>query len=170
MLTYDLECPPIDEDIFSRLLDLCFRQSEYFSFSVPGIPHTDNTLQNELSSYVYTVITTTHWFNYITLPENPMSNIVFHANSETLSVLKKHCHRLFLFDSQCSSSSWNQTLEDLCFFSNDKLLLGTVSHEHMCEVFPPDNTVKNELFAIYSHWKEVKDSREQITLSDYVTK
>ena len=169
MLTYNFESPIIDGEAFSRLLDLCFRQSEYFSFSDHGILNTDNTLQNRLSGYIYKDISTSHWFNYITLPENPFNIIVYHANSATHAILKEYCHRLLLFDSQCLSSSWNQTFEDLCFFTNDNLILGTVSHEHMCEVFPPDDAFKNELYDIYPHWKEASDSTEQIKLSDYLT-
>lgn len=168
MLTYDLECQIIDGEIFYQLIDLCFRQSDYFSFSVHGMPNTDNTLQNELSSYVYKETSTSHWFNYITLQENPMNIIVYHANSSTHAILKKYCHRLLLFDSECSSTSWNQTLEDLCFFSKDNLILGTVSHEHICEVFPVDDAFKNELYDIYPHWKEASDSTEQIKLNDYI--
>ena len=39
----------------------------------------------------------------------------------------------------------------------------------MCEVFPPDDAFKNELYDIYPHWKEASDSTEQIQLSDYLT-
>lgn len=168
MLTCDMECEIIDGDCFFRLLDLCFQKSEFFSFTVHGIPDTDNTLQNELSRYAYATIKTTKWFNYYTLPENPITIIIYHANCEALAILRKYCHRLFLFDDKCSPSSWNQNLEDLCLFSNGKLLLGTVSHEHMCEVFPPDNSVKCELLDIYAHWKESQDSTEQYKLCDFI--
>lgn len=169
MLIPDSENMTIDGVVFTQILSLCFQHSEFFSFTVPEIPDTDSTLQNELSQYTHTTITTNHWFNYITLPDNPLKRIIYHVNDEALSILNKHCHRLYLFDSQCSFSSWNQTLEDLCFFSNDKLFLGTVSHEHICEVFPPDSIVKSELLSIFPHWKEVDDSTEQIKLSDYLT-
>lgn len=168
MLSYDIECPPISGEIFTRLINLCFRRSEYFSFSIHNMPNTDNTLQHNLNSYIYYEIFTSHWFSYITLPENPMKIIVYHANRTTQTILEKYCHRLFLFDNECSSVSWIQNLEDLCFFSKDKLILGTVSHEYICEVFPPDDAFKNDLLNIYAHWKETTDSTEQIKLSSYL--
>lgn len=170
MLTHDLNSVTVDGAVFAQLLNFCFKHSEFFSFTAPKIPTANRiTLQNELSRYTYAIITTTHWFNYITLPDNPLKRIIYHVNNETLSILNKYCHRLFLFDSRCPLSSWNQTLEDLCFFSDGKLFLGTVSHEYICEVFPPNSIVKSELFSIYPHWKEVEDSTEQIKLSDYLS-
>ena len=171
MLTYDLNDVIIDGTVFSRLLSYCFQRSEFFSFTVPEIPTADRTtLQRELSRYTYAVITTDRWFNFITLPDNPLKRIIYTVNDETLFILNKYCRRLFLFDNRCPLSSWNQTLEDLCFFSDGKLFLGTVSHEYICEVFPPNSIIKSELFSIYPHWKETEDSTEQIMLSDYLSR
>lgn len=170
MLSYDLECPTIDGELFSIILDLFFEQSDYFSFSNIGIPNTDCSMQKDLEAYVYREIHSSHWFRYSTLPDDPITNILYFANSATLTILKKYCNRLFLFDSECTSTSWNQSLENLCFFFNDRLILGTVSHEHICKVFPPDENFKNELFGMYAYWKEDHDFTEQIKLSDYLTK
>ena len=42
-----------------------------------------------------------------------------------------------------------------------------MSHEHICEAFPPDDAVKKEFFEAYPRWIEEEDSGEQIDLSDY---
>lgn len=135
MLIYELKNKAIEGDSFSRLLGLCFQHCRYFSFTESQISHADTMFQNRLSQNIYAVISASHWFRHYTLPDNPMRRIIYHANNETFSILNKHCRRLFLFDGRGSHLSWNQTLEDLCFFANDKLFLGTVSHEYICEVF-----------------------------------
>jgi len=167
MLTLDPESGAVEGEDFFRLLDLCFRHCDFFSFTVCGIRRKEGALQGSLSPHACRRIPTNRWFRYITLPGNPLDRILYPANDKTLGILKRHCARLFLFDGSRSSSSWNQTLEDLCFFSDGKLFLGTVSHEHICEAFPPDDAVKREFFEAYPRWIEAEDSEEQIDLSDY---
>ena len=55
--------------------------------------------------------------------------------------MKKYYPGIFCSDWMGESISWDQNAEDVCFFKNEKLILGTVSHERICLVFPPlDNS------------------------------
>jgi len=38
--------------------------------------------------------------------------------------------------------------EDICFFIEDKLFLGTVSHENICDVYVPSEEIKKQLLKL----------------------
>jgi hypothetical protein len=124
-------------------------------------------MQTELAPYINKEILTNRWFSNMTLPNNPMKRILYLANNETMNIVQKYCHNLLLFTKNKSPDRWNQTLEDLCFFSNDKLILGTESHEYICQVFPPDEAFETQLLEIYPNWRAGNDFSQQIKLSDY---
>lgn len=60
-------------------------------------------------------------------------------------------------------------MEDLCIFGEDKLIMGTVSHEMICNVYPPDDNFLTQLMSDYGYWTYSDDDRGQIYLSDYIT-
>ncbi|SHM88004.1 hypothetical protein SAMN02746066_03720 [Anaerosporobacter mobilis DSM 15930] len=43
--------------------------------------------------------------------------------------------------------------EDLCFFTGNKLLLGTVSHEDICYVYPPTKEIASQFIKL-GNWEE----------------
>ena len=50
MLTLDPERGAVEGEDFSRLLDLCFRHCDFFSFTVCGIRRKEGALQGSLTS------------------------------------------------------------------------------------------------------------------------
>ena len=44
--------------------------------------------------------------------------------------------------------------EDLCFFINDRLLLGTVSHEYLCYAYPPTDEIEKKFMKL-GNWVKV---------------
>lgn len=59
-----------------------------------------------------------------------------------------------------------QTLEDLCFFKDHSLLLGTVTHEAICHVYPPDKAVEQAIL-LTGKWKYIDDkSTDQFIIND----
>ena len=84
MLTLDPERGAVEGEDFSRLLDLCFRHCDFFSFTVCGIRRKEGALQGNLSPHACRRIPTNRWFRYITLPGNPLDRILYPANDKTL--------------------------------------------------------------------------------------
>ncbi len=81
---------------------------------------------------------------------------VYEASLKANSVLKKYYSKIFL--EGCKYP------EDLCFFHEKKLLLGTVSHEKICYLYPIDKAMESR-FQQLGLWKEKKYLQEEhITL------
>ncbi|MDR0445434.1 MAG: hypothetical protein LBH17_00100 [Oscillospiraceae bacterium] len=169
--------PKFDGEPFRRLMSLCFERSDFFSLTVGPWQNQVNTMQRELEPYIEKEIDTNHWFSYIT-PEYTMKRILYPANHETKNIIEGYFDSLWL---RTDLQGRKQSLEDICFFSNDKQILGTVSHEYICGAFPPDDDFKSQLFDICNRWRESADSYEitymdgkrvahksQIILSDYI--
>ena len=77
----------------------------------------------------------------------PLEVSLYRATEESKAVLLKYFRELFL-SHPAGNGAWEygvQTLEDLCFFRGDELLLGTVTHEGICHVYPPDEAFETAL-------------------------
>jgi hypothetical protein len=112
-IDYDYESLDLDGDSFHKLLTLCFSRSDYCSFTEENSYYKVDTMQKELASYVSRYITTHCWFSYMTLPNNPKTRILYLANNETMKIMERFCHSLFLFKMHTPSYNWKQNLEDL---------------------------------------------------------
>lgn len=84
--------------------------------------------------------------------------------------MKKYYPGIFCSDWMGESISWDQNAEDVCFFKNEKLILGTVSHERICLAFPPldNSSFEKEIQNILSGWISGADlEEEKIDLEKY---
>jgi hypothetical protein len=160
--------PNIGGQQFRRLLEVCFQQSDCFSLSVGGWQNRIDTMQQELEPHILKKKVTKSWFGYYPLLTDAevtaTTRILYPVNDVTKSIIEKYCDNLWL---RSEIPGQTQSLEDLCFFSDDKLILGTVSHEYICQAYPSDDSFKLKLFEVYNHWKAGNDFAEQIRLSDY---
>ena len=52
-------------------------------------------------------------------------------------------------------------MEDLCFFRNGTLLLGTVSHERICMAYPEDNELAQRFRDAICGWGEADDLEQE---------
>lgn len=142
---------------FQGLLDLCFERSSYFSLT----SHTPyekeaiyTALLNELNPFYIKAFDTNRWFCYFTLG-GTIERLLFSTNLQTKVILQRYFDRLFL-----DKTTHHSGLEDLCFFYGNKLLLGTVSHEHICHVYPPDDLICQK-FKQLGDWEEVAYSPDE---------
>ena len=142
------------------IISLCLQQCDCFSLTQVTFPWCNTVLETALRPFCKEKRTTLNWFCYHVTEENPLSVFLYPVNEETTLLLKEHYCDFFLNDNQLPLS-----LEDLCFFQNGKLMLGTVSHEYICQVFPPDTAFRNSLFHIFDNWKCCDSNRTQICLS-----
>lgn len=163
--------PSIKADCFQKLLDLCVQNSSCFSLTLGGWLYEVDTMQQELEPYVITEVSTHGWFGYhpkgeIKATHIPLKRLLYSANTEAMQIIMKYNNDLWFGGNE----RWpRQTLDDLCFFSNDKILLGTVSHEYICKAYPPDTAFETKLLELGSHWKKDNTQDKQICLSDYIT-
>lgn len=167
MYFLDYSSPPLSPEALTAILELCFRESDCFSLTYCGLPGHTNELITELFPHRCGKVNTSRWFCYITLADNPIERFLYPASSDTMGILKKHYTGLFLDNVYDKSSEYKQSLEDLCFFRENKLIMGTVSHEKMCSVYPTDEDFSSRLLQCFGHWMFRNDDGEQICLSDY---
>ena len=161
--------PLIRDSYFTDFISLCFSRATFFSMTqAKWSMSTDRSLENALKPYLEKKIKTCKWFCYEVQKNSPLEVSLFLANESTKSIILKYFNELFLSHLVNGKREYSfQTLEDLCFFDHDKLFCGTVTHEDLCLVYPPDE--KFEYFMKQNrYWIPVVDSiAEQIYLSQY---
>ena len=143
---------------FLDLLELCFQEATYFSFQKARWTNSTNTsVQKELEPYLVREIDTLNWFgyDYSLAPieyRKKMKIYLYKADRAAKDILGKYFSDVFLryYNNGILCDS-NQTLEDLCFFTKEKIFLGTVSHENILEVFPPSNEFEKNL-KMFGEW------------------
>lgn len=155
-----LETPvTISQECFSEFLQLCFQHADLFSLNkAVWADCVCKELQNELDPFLHKELQTSKWFGYddSLAPPRDRRQIRVHlyrADSAAKEIILKHCSDIFLRKrhNEVLEDS-RQTLEDLCFFSDGKLFVGTVSHEYMLCVSPPDKNFEN-LIKKLGDWK-----------------
>lgn len=136
---------------FERLLDLCFDEATAFSLQ-KGLWQnaTDASLEQELAPYELRTIYTQKWFLW-DLSEAPeedawtMCQKMYGVTKETKEILKAYFNEIFLGYTKDERDFKNYTLEDLCFFKEGKLFVGTKSHERRLYVYPPNKAFEQEI-------------------------
>ena len=155
--------------IFEDILDLCFLYCDYFSFTQHDFLWTTDKLKCELEPFLCEKIVCTRWFRYNVTNKNPLTVLLFGINEEAKKIVKKYWNEIFLGgDDGCTGCV--QNLEDICFFKEGELVLGTVSHEAICQVFPPNSFFEESLKKIYSQWEYSEKNYGKIYLNDYLGK
>lgn len=158
---------------FSKLIDLCFSYASYFSLT--GFVYNTSVIVESseiykcLLPYMCESILTEHWFrNYVVEP-NRLNVFIYKidhfSKKKQLEIIKNYISDLYMdnlfeYDSQTRSAS----LEDLCFFSGNRLFLGTVSHEGLCSLFPNNNEMKSGFFKLGKWQKTEYDEEEHIRI------
>lgn len=154
----------IQGEAFVQFLDLCFQEATYFSLKKAWWTEcNDTSLQEELKSFLEKEITTLKWFgyDYSVAPEEDkreMNIYIYRATNEAKAILIRFFEDIFLREKKnMELVDSSQTLEDLCFFSANSIIVGTVSHEFLLEVFPP-NLEFEQAIKQFGSW----DFREEI--------
>ncbi|WP_310602727.1 hypothetical protein [Anaerosporobacter sp.] len=150
---------------FYRLMNLCFELSTHFSFTKRTFHKKDVEykmfLEDLSPSYIDTRFTP-HWFCYYVPETTPLEVQLFTTDNNMKHIVKKHFDNLFQNERMKDGTLGNlkNLPEDMCFFIGDKLLLGTVSHEKICYVYPPTQEIA-ERFMELGEWEEVECIEEE---------
>ena len=147
----------ISESAFDGLLTECFNTADTFSLTEgPKLYPEGKALLDALQPYSIKTIETQHWFSYY-VPESCKKRVyIFKVCEESAMALREFYKGLFVDE----DTRWT-TLEDLCFFLNKKLLLGTVTHEYICYFYPLTEAIK-ERFKGLCDWQEVEDDLNEL--------
>lgn len=161
----------IELNNFTKLLDLCFKISSYFSFT----KNIDFSIEErearakflkELEPFYVKTIITQHWHCYYVPPENAKEVYLFKTDMNAKLIIQKYFNNIFLkeLNSDGTLGKYKPVPEDLCFFYQNKLLLGTVSHENICYAYPYSEQLMVE-FEKLGHWARIPFSdKEQVTI------
>lgn len=154
---------------YRQLINICFMLSTYFSFTKPNFCKKDRAYKNflhDLDEYYYQTFFTSHWFCYYVPESTPLEIYLFRADNNIKHVFMKYFDNLFQQERNLDGTWGNvkNLPQDLCFFMGNKLLLGTVSHEDICYVYPPTNEIANQFLQLGNWTDESYFSKEQISL------
>lgn len=161
----------IEFEVFYRLLDLCFEVSTFFSFTENGVAEYAELLEyknflKELEPFLVESIKVTHWHHYYVPDYNKKNIYIYNADKKAKRIIKNNFNNLFLEDKINEIITSIKALpEDLCFFYDNKLILGTVSHEGICSVYPHTDEIY-KAFLQLGEWEIVDYSDEEQIILD----
>jgi hypothetical protein len=160
----------ISGDSLRQLLCECFRRSDMISLTDSLWANTTGTMKQELEPFALQKLLQRGWFGYWNDSEedqrcNPLTRILYPASEAVFSVVVKYAQNIWAFADAVGNK---QSLEDICFFSNGKLILGTVQHEYICRAFPPDDAFRELLLSTNIHWRYSEDMGEQMRVNEYL--
>ena len=157
---YERDTPmTISGDDFSAFLNKCFDNANLFSFNKAIWTNCScKDMQKELEPFLSKEIQVQKWFgyDYSMAPERDRRTIrvyLYKADSAAKEIILRYCSDVFLRKNIGGEfMDPVQTLEDLCFFSDEKLFVGTVSHEFLLKVEPPSKDFE-EFMKKLGRWK-----------------
>lgn len=138
---------------FSVLMDFCFEHADCFSLGKARWTFAkDARIEDALDRFLIGRAETEHWFCYGgTRP--PLRIRLYKAESDAKKAFLLFSDNLY-FE---SPKKYFCSLEDICFFRDGKLFLGTVSHEHICcaHIFSDEFRL---LLEGVGNWKDVSNN------------
>lgn len=150
---------------FRRLMDLCFSQADVFSLTkVHGPYRTDVRLERALQKFQIKHLSVDHWFCYA--PSGCLHEVIlYHASRKAKETLLRYADNLFL---ETGGDQNGCSLEDLCFFRDQELFFGTLSHEFMCyaHVLSPEFGAQLKTLGAWEE-EEPQNSLASLNLDDF---
>nr|WP_294492423.1 hypothetical protein [uncultured Anaerosporobacter sp.] len=143
---------------YNQLIDTCFDLSTHFSFTKRSFHKEDEVykkfMEDLTPSYRLTLFAS-HWFCYYVSRSTPLEIYVFSTDNNMKQIIKGYFDNLFQQERNLDGTWGNikNLPEDLCFFTGNKLLLGTVSHEDICYVYPPTKEIASQFIKL-GNWEE----------------
>ena len=152
----------ISHGAFADFLTQCFSAADLFSMNLaPWTECVCGEMQTALAPFLVKELNMFRWFGYDQTDAPPrdrrqMSVYLYRADMAARDIILAHADDIFL--NHFTDGVWQdsvQTLEDLCFFSQGKLIVGTVSHERLLSVAPPDKAFETYIQTL-GDWNETK--------------
>ncbi len=144
---------------FEKFISFCFENADVFSLtksSWPGAGKSNEFIRvmQLLSPYHTNTVHTNHWFCYRVPEGYDIEIYLFTATAESKRIILEQYDSLFYQD-----KAWDKP-EDLCFFQNGRLTVGSVSHERICFLYPQTKEWM-ALTELCGTWEEVPDEAEE---------
>lgn len=140
MLVYSLLDDNIRGELFKCFLLYCLNNSTYFSVT---ISEKDKIIA-EFKDYMHKSFETYSWYCYKTY-ETPLAIILYRSTPSLLEGLVKY------FD--CLFPTNTKGVEDLCFFKNNKIMFGSVTHERIAQIVLSSETDIKD-YEKFATWKD----------------
>ncbi|HEY8361987.1 MAG TPA: hypothetical protein VIK77_03770 [Tissierellaceae bacterium] len=161
----------IKNEKFYKLLDLCFKVSTYFSFtenSLEKFVKSENhaNFLKKLEPFFVKSYKVNHWHAHYYISKGNERNVyIFRIDDLAKQVIKDEFDNIFLLKEINGKKNFTDLPEDLCFFLNKKLFLGTVTHGFICTAYPFSEKIYKDLLEL-GKWKTVKYSDEEQIMLD----
>jgi len=157
---------PILKDSFNNLLNYCFKEATLVTLSdMQFARKRASHFMTQLKGCHIATIQTRRWFHmdfttadYTSEPLQGFTIVyLYQASKNVKRIIKKHTDNLFLLTNTINGmyEISPHMLEDLCFFRENKLLLGTSSHNYHCTIYPESD---DEVYI----FKEILSAEESI--------
>ncbi len=146
------------EKLYS-FLNLCFSESDVFTLSSYSEEEgTCTLLYNDLKKYKIATIETLKWFGYdYTHAPAKELRVIMHENfyptrTELIPIITNRITEIF-FDRGLTPVPYDrlQNVEDICFFKEGKMIMGSISHE--CMLFMDSEVFPLDILSQYGRWK-----------------
>lgn len=140
MFVYSLLDDNIKGENFKHFLLCCLHNSTYVSVTISE----EDKIISEFKDYIYKSFETYSWYCYKTY-ETPLFIMMYHSTPSLLEGLVKYFDCLFPKDTK--------GIEDLCFFKDNRILFGSVTHERIAQIVLSSETDIKE-YEKFAAWKE----------------
>ncbi len=148
MICYSLESEDIVGDKFKGFIEKLLSQSDFFSLTVQE--DNGNTLKEklemEISKHIIKNFETRLWYAYKTMG-NPLGITIYKSDVELVDSI------MTLFSTLFSPKIYG--IEDICFFKRERIVLGSVSHENIAQLFL-DSEFDIEEYKEFANWSFYK--------------
>lgn|GEM_PF-5316638 len=144
---------------FRQLLDLLGANADFFTMNNHYCniknPPPLGRLFNALAPFRTDTLRVSDWYCNYDMSQYYMDDVaeyrievqVYPSNSTTLDIIKSTCGNIYLFSHWLIPHG-----EDLCFFKDGQLFMGTVSHERICGIYPLTKAMSQKL-QMYGEWE-----------------
>ena len=145
---------------FTKVMELCFADSSFLSFTKYfGFQESARSkhFDADLQPFLVETMKTIHWHCYHMLdPNRPLEVSIYRATQAVKEIVLNTFGNIYLTDHIKPPIA-----EDICFFRENELLLGTVSHERICHVYPKTEHSLNA-FLQSANWEETDFLEEEL--------
>ncbi len=145
---------------FRLLLKYCFDEADCFSLSKWDRPSYSNYVEDMLEPYCIDKVKVTRWFAYN--GADTIAEMIYETSEETLKIVSEYYQDVFLenrkrvpkkkYEQIGKQYLYPSILEDMCFFKNKQMILGTLSHEYICVARCISHDFEHKLLSI-APWK-----------------
>ena len=144
MLYMSYDNDPLSAKEAARLLRLCLCSCDCFTMTEEPY-NSASDMQKALKPYLIRDFQTSRWFERQKVSP-PMHVFLYKTDPGAGEILESYTSHLFRTGFRIPE----QNMEDLCFFSDNTLIFGTMSEEKFCCVYPPTEEFEKEIRGIHS--------------------